>query len=375
MRRRSAVVRTSVVVFLVAAALVTGAAASGQLIDDPGGSTTTTRPPGSGGSTSTTAPGQQPTPPPGAGGGGDAPDSGVNRVIPPGYSEIINSVKRSRANNTEKLLTSLQPLIDLGLTRTDAALVGFGRFPVAGPTTFTDDWLNPRFTPVFHLHEGTDLFAALGTPVRAPVDGVVRHSTGGAGGLAAYVRTKEGHDVYLAHLSAFSDVKPGDQVKVGDVLGFVGDTGNARGGAPHVHFEIHPGGRGPVNPKPYLDAWVAQALDAVPRVISAYDTGRPRAVVATGLTRHLADGRSGSVLVPSGPPRAQLAWASAANPAGGALRLAQAEATAASSRVDWAARARVAATDRERFEASDERAKKLARPTTPLALRGVLGLR
>ena len=347
MRRRRAVLRSTLVLATVIAALVTGVAASGQILDGPSESTTTTTPPAGGapGSTTTTTPAKQPP----VGGGGDSADvSGVKRVIPPGYSEIINSVKRSRANNTEKLLRSLQPLIDLGLTRTDAAVVGFGRFPVAGYTTFTDDWFNPRFTPTFHLHEGTDLFAAQGTPVRAPVDGVVRHSNGATGGLAVYVRTKEGHDVYMAHLASFSDVKPGDTVRVGDVVGFVGDTGNARGGAPHVHFEIHPRGRGPVNPKPYLDAWIAQALAAAPTVIAAYDTGRPRAVVATGLTRHLADGRAGSVLLPSGPPRAQLAWASAANPTGGALRLAQAEATAASSRVDWAARARIAAAQRQR---------------------------
>ncbi len=98
------------------------------------------------------------------GGGGDDPGS-TKGVVPPAYRKIISSVKRSRANNTNSLLAALQPLIASGMSKTDAAIVGFGRFPIAGLTNFTDDWLNARFTPVFHLHEGTDLFAPMGTPV------------------------------------------------------------------------------------------------------------------------------------------------------------------------------------------------------------------
>jgi hypothetical protein len=289
-------------------------------------------------------------------------------VIPPGYAQIIASVKRSRANNTAGLLSALGPLVERGMTPTQAAIVGFGHFPVAGAANFTDDWLNPRFTPVFHLHEGTDIFAAMGTPVRSPVDGLVRHSAGGAGGTAAYVTTKEGHELYFAHLSAYSEVKPGDSVHIGDVIGYVGDTGNAAGGAPHLHFEIHPKGKGPVNPKPYLDQWVAQALAAAPQVVAAYSGTTPVSLPPVSEPQEMTIERIA-------PPRAQLAWASSANPTGGALRIAEVEATVASLRVDWTSRAKAAEQRRRAYEAADHRAKILLQPLTPRGLRDVLGVR
>jgi hypothetical protein len=265
-------------------------------------------------------------------------------------------------------MAALQPLIDAGMTPTQAAVAGFGHFPVAGQANFTDDWLNPRFTPVFHLHEGTDIFAAMGTPVRSPVEGVVRHAAGGAGGTAAYVTTKEGHELYFAHLASYSDVKAGDSVKVGDVIGFVGDTGNAAGGAPHLHFEIHPHRFGPVNPKPYLDQWVAQAIAAAPLVISAV-TGQspaPAPTVSAALS---------TTIERIAPPRAQLAWASSANPTGGALRLAEVEAAVASMRVDWTSRAAAQAERERQRQAADHQARVLLRPLTPKGLLDVLGLR
>src|SRR5262249_19677118 len=145
--------------------------ASAQLVEPTPTSTTIVVSP-----TTTTTPKTTPTTPPQSGGGDDPGDT--TGVIPPGYAKIIASVKRSKANNTYALMTALQPLVDAGMTPTQAAIAGFGHFPVAGPANFTDDWLNPRFTPVFHLHEGTDIFAAMGTPVRSPVEGVVRHASG-----------------------------------------------------------------------------------------------------------------------------------------------------------------------------------------------------
>ncbi len=343
------------------AAVTTGASA--QILQPT--TTTTTSPAQSPATTTTTDPKQ----PKLVGGGGDDPGQ-TRGVIPPGYAKIIASVKRSKANNTRALLASLQPLVDRGLDAGQAAAYGFGRFPVAGPANFTDDWLNPRFTPVFHLHEGTDIFAMTGTPVRSPVDGVVRHASGGAGGMAAYVRTVEGHDVYFAHLSAYSEVKPGDTVKVGDVIGFVGDTGNAKGGAAHLHFEIHPKGKGPVNPKPYLDQWLAQALASAPALVASYLGAATPAVTTPPIPEVLP-----ASVQRIQPPRAQLAWASSANPTGGALRLAEVEATVASLNVDWNQRARKAESDRKAIAAADATAKAMLRPLTPRGLLDVLGLR
>lgn len=157
-------------------------------------------------------------------------------------------------------------------------------FPVAGLSTFSDDWMFPRFTPVPHLHQGTDIFADFGTPVVASGPGViVAMANTAVGGLAAWVAADDGHAFYYAHLLSFADgLQPGHRVQTGTVLGYVGNTGNAFTSSPHLHFEVHPPirdrrgritlsgvvatplGSGqtqtpPVNPKPYLDQWLIQA--------------------------------------------------------------------------------------------------------------------
>lgn len=344
----------------------------------PGPSTSTT----AGGPTSTTAPGNQPGQP--GGGEGDGGNGGADvpagdgdgastapRIVPPEFQKMINSVKRTKANNTGKLLEALRPLVDLGMSEPEAAVLGFGRFPVAGYATFVDDWWFPRFVPTFHLHEGTDIFAPMGTPVRSPVEGVVRRVDGPVGGLAVYVKQKDGTDFYMAHLAGFAEPVDGQTVKVGDVVGYVGDSGNAKGGAPHVHFEIHPKGKAAVNPKPFLDLWITEAIAAAPGLVSSFEAGRPRAVVATGLTRQLGVARSGFE-GPAAPPRPQLLWASSASPSGGALRLAEAEAVEAARGVDWARHTARYEREALAWARAERRAKAILSPLTPPALRSVL---
>ena len=73
------------------------------------------------------------------------------------------------------------------------------------------------------------------------------------GGYRLWLRDRDGNEFYYAHLSAYSTLAvEGRSVKAGDVIGFVGATGDADGGAPHLHFEIHPDGGGPVDPAPWL---------------------------------------------------------------------------------------------------------------------------
>src|SRR3546814_13458399 len=79
--------------------------------------------------------------------------------------------------------------------------VGFGRFPIAGAARYGHDWLYPRYGPGFRFHLGTDVFAAHGTPVRAPVDGVAHSAHGGLGGLTVKVHMADGTYFSLAHLS------------------------------------------------------------------------------------------------------------------------------------------------------------------------------
>src|SRR5207302_1275041 len=156
----------------------------------PIGTTTTTAPPGppSGGPTTTTTPGQPAPPPsngspPPASGPGPAPGQpgpppgpalGPGGVVldPAAVQQILNGLVRSGASTTAPLIDALRVLEDFGLTPVDAAVVGMGHFPVGGYAAFTDDWLMPRAGPPPHLHQGNDIFAAMGTPIRAAVDGV-----------------------------------------------------------------------------------------------------------------------------------------------------------------------------------------------------------
>lgn len=130
-------------------------------------------------------------------------------------------------------------------------------FPVGDPHTYGDSFGAPRMpgTPYAHWHEGTDIMAPMGTLLLAAERGVImRVGMGGVlGGNAVWLRGESGTAYYYAHLSDFAPgLAEGMVVDAATVIGFVGDTGNARGGAPHLHFEVHPGGGAAVNPYPIL---------------------------------------------------------------------------------------------------------------------------
>ncbi len=287
---------------------------------------------------------------------------------------MIRSVRRTGGNNTKKLLDSLLPMLALGFSQEESIRLGFGHFPVAGYATYSDDWLAPRFTPYFHLHQGTDIFADCGMPVRSPVDGVFSMAGGGAGGIAAYVRGG-GAEYYLAHLKGYArNIRSGQRVRTGDIIGFNGNTGNAVGGPCHVHFEVHPGGGGAVNPKPILDGWLKEAQANVTKLIASFEKGRPQAILATGLTRRLADGSDGFLAAPKRPSRAELLWASSASPPGGPLHLAEAEASALATGIDWDELARRRQAEAEVAQVADARARALLMPLTPRRLRVAFGM-
>ena len=134
-------------------------------------------------------------------------------------------------------------------------------FPVYGPASFGDDFGAPRALTAWH--HGNDIFASLGAPVLAVTDGTLfLVGWNEIGGNRLWLRDASGNEFYYAHLSAFSPLAfEGARVRAGDVIGFVGDTGDAAGTPPHLHFEIHPapllglGYDGVVNPFEYLAAW------------------------------------------------------------------------------------------------------------------------
>jgi murein DD-endopeptidase MepM/ murein hydrolase activator NlpD len=126
----------------------------------------------------------------------------------------------------------------------------FQACPVDPPRRFRDDFGDARYFGGFHRHEGIDIFAPGGTPVRAPFDGLAETSTNSAGGLSVTLTGRRGF-VYNAHLSALG--KAG-KVEAGTVIGRVGNSGDASGGSTHDHFEWHPGGGPAVDPHRLLRA-------------------------------------------------------------------------------------------------------------------------
>lgn len=119
-----------------------------------------------------------------------------------------------------------------------------------GPRALRDTWHAPRSNG--RRHEGIDIFAPRGTAVRAATEGVIlRVGTNRLGGRVVWVLGPAGQRHYYAHLARFADVFRGQRVAAGTLLGYVGDTGNARGTPPHLHYAIYAVG-GAVNPFPLL---------------------------------------------------------------------------------------------------------------------------
>jgi murein DD-endopeptidase MepM/ murein hydrolase activator NlpD len=142
------------------------------------------------------------------------------------------------------------------------AITGLGYvFPVYGQVSFSDDFGVPRADTIWH--HGNDIFAPIGTPVLAVSDGtlfMVGWNT--LGGNRLWLRDSQGNEYYYAHLSAYApQTRDGATVHAGDVIAFVGDTGDAQGTPSHLHFEIHPkallglGYDGVIDPYEYLLAW------------------------------------------------------------------------------------------------------------------------
>jgi murein DD-endopeptidase MepM/ murein hydrolase activator NlpD len=134
-------------------------------------------------------------------------------------------------------------------------------FPVYGPTSYGDTFGAVRADTTFH--HGDDVFGQLGQPLVACADGTL-FSVGWnkVGGNRLWIRDAEGNEFYYAHLSAFSTfASNGAHVRAGQVIGFMGRTGDAEGTPAHLHFEVHPvsllylGYDGAVDPTPYLEAW------------------------------------------------------------------------------------------------------------------------
>jgi murein DD-endopeptidase MepM/ murein hydrolase activator NlpD len=129
-------------------------------------------------------------------------------------------------------------------------------FPVLGQSDYTDTWGAARASTGVP-HQGTDIFATEGTPIVAVADGVLdRVGWNAIGGYRFWLYDQYGNSFYHAHLSAYAPLAvDGAHVKRGDVIGFVGHTGDAQFTPPHLHFEVHPGNGAATDPFPFLNAW------------------------------------------------------------------------------------------------------------------------
>jgi murein DD-endopeptidase MepM/ murein hydrolase activator NlpD len=120
--------------------------------------------------------------------------------------------------------------------------------PVEGGAAFANTWGARRSGG--RRHKGVDMFNARNTPLLAVMDGTVRFSSNSLGGLSTHVYSDSGITFYYAHLESHpSGLSSGQRVSAGTIVGYLGNSGNARYTSPHLHFEIRPGGVA-LNPYP-----------------------------------------------------------------------------------------------------------------------------
>jgi hypothetical protein len=142
-------------------------------------------------------------------------------------------------------------------------------FPVIGPAQYIDDFGDARWQG---RHEGNDIMSVRRALAVAAEAGTVEfdHSSHGAGGCMLYLHGRSGTKYVYVHLNndltgkndnrgrcvpgtAFpKGLKSGAKVEAGQPVGYVGNSGDAEGANPHLHFEVHPNGGGATNPYPYL---------------------------------------------------------------------------------------------------------------------------
>jgi peptidoglycan hydrolase CwlO-like protein len=137
----------------------------------------------------------------------------------------------------------------------------FSVCPVAQPRAYSDSFGAPRYAGGYHPHAGNDIMAPRGTPIYAPFSGTASADPNGLGGNAVIVSGSQGW-VYNAHLNSYGHL---GGVSAGAVIGYVGDSGDARGGPTHDHFEWHPN---VIPANPYRSSYgytvIGDAIDPYP---------------------------------------------------------------------------------------------------------------
>ncbi|MDQ3991118.1 MAG: M23 family metallopeptidase [Actinomycetota bacterium] len=168
--------------------------------------------------------------------------------------------------NTSRLVRLLSRLEPRGIPLEEALLSTVGPFPIAGLSYWTDDWHAPRSGG--RVHKGLDMFAPRGTPLVAIADGVISQKyVGELPGISVEITDDNGVQYFYAHMDRWEQgIAVGQRVRVGQVIGYLGNTGNAIYTPPHLHLEVQPGGT-PVPPIPYVMQWLETAERKAARLI------------------------------------------------------------------------------------------------------------
>lgn len=182
---------------------------------------------------------------------------GKRRALEAGLTAAEQRLAAARAAAAEAATRTAGPRQEVASLNAGniAGVVGVA-FPVPAATSFGDTWGAPRMTgtALAHPHQGTDIFAPRGSPLVAFERGIVtRLSTDLLGGIKLWLVGQSGTRYYYAHTEGYAPgLAEGQVVEVGQTIAYTGNSGNARSTPPHLHFEMHPAGGGPVNPYPVL---------------------------------------------------------------------------------------------------------------------------
>lgn len=194
---------------------------------------------------------------------GFPPNGGADGIFGPATASALQRFQQSAGlpvtgiydQATANALTSAASTPASGPTSGSDGSVVLAVFPVASTCRFSDTWGAVRSGG--RSHQGVDILAPSGTLLYAVQTGTITRKradySGSLAGNALWLTAPDGTYFFYAHLSGFADgIVEGSAVSAGDVIGYVGATGNAS--IPHLHFEIHPGGGAAVNPYPFVKA-------------------------------------------------------------------------------------------------------------------------
>lgn len=222
-------------------------------------------------------------------------------------SQIVDWVPRSDGSfHTQRLVDLSAKLVALGYRKEDVFKRVYAPFIVGGRASWTDTWAAPRRGPgrLLRRHQGQDVFCDPGAALLAAEPGRVEFGEDELGGRIARLHRKEGGYWYYAHLRDWNleEFPSGGTVARGDVIGYCGNTGNARWTPSHVHFGLYTSEGAALDPFDSLVSWLREAESRLDRIESEAIARQSR-LHATGLLslrRHFGDRMTPYIPLPSG---------------------------------------------------------------------------